>query len=225
MDQLELFHQKSVWMHYIGGYYDSVELFIREAKQHGISRRIPLQSAPGMHFGDRVILLRYHNKITVSAFGEMEIHSIIFDVAISHAVGQRLAQDGKAQYIEGGASVNRECGSYIITGTWIVTVDIPDIIKLALEISESQQIKNTFAMIGGPLTMVYKSPVYLDPAPKFCRGFIRANQEATFEFPDGVQSKDDHTIVAIQSYAKRDNPKRPSTSSRRHYTTQQAGLL
>lgn len=220
MDQLELFHQTNVWMHYIGGYYDSVERFIREAKRQGVSRRIPLQVARGMRFGDRVILLRYHDKTTVSAFGEFVVRNIFFDDAISQAVGKRLEETGKAQYFEGGGSVMRECGSYIIAGTWLVTVEIPEIVDIALELSEG---KPAFAMIGGPLTKVYQPPVFLDPAPKFSRGFIRSNlDDATFEFADGPE--EDHTIVGIQSYNKRDKPRRASSFPKRH-TTQQAGLL
>lgn len=106
-----------VWFHFIGGYYKSVEKFLTEAKRLGITRRIPVQIARGMNFGDKIILLRWKHKCAM-AFAEMIVTNIVLDEGISEQVCQKLAEKGKVKPLRGIGEIKpttiiRECGSYI----------------------------------------------------------------------------------------------------------------
>lgn len=177
MDQL--FNTQNVWMHYIGGYYKTHKQFIREAQRSGITRRIPATVARGMNYGDRVILLRYAGKGSVFGFAEMVITGIVLTGDIADKVGQKLASDGRATYTPGGGMVQRECGSFMIMGTWHVNADMKEIMETASEIAEKEKL-DLFVMISGKLTHVYDAPIYLQPAPAFTRGFIKCDEQATF---------------------------------------------
>lgn len=190
----------TTWYHYIGGKYKNKTRFVAEAKSYGISRRVPAQVARGFHFGDRVILLRYHSRKGVEAFAEMRINEVIFEKEIAAQIGSKLQEDGLATYEAGslGAThVHRECGDYEINGGWTVDqekVDIPDLVKAAQELS----IDTVFCMIGGKLLKVYDQPTWLEPAPQFTRGFIKSSDaEESFEY------EDDNRMVEIKDYKRR----------------------
>jgi hypothetical protein len=142
--------------------------------------------AMGMRFGDRVVLLRYHGKGVVEAFGEMVITNVFLDEKAALAVAQQV----KCQYTPGGQVVVRECGEYTVTGTWVVEADIPEIVRIAMQHSK-------FVMIGGMLTRVYETPVRLSPAPKFTRGFLRMPCSASYEY-----SPQPGQVVGVAGYAK-----------------------
>jgi hypothetical protein len=126
----ELIKQHTRWMHYIGGYYRSHHAFIREAKVMGISRRIPAQVARGMNYGDTVVLLRYCSKKRVYAFAEMIITGLVLSGDIAQAVGEKLQAQGKATYTAGGGMISRECGSYMIMGTWNVDAELSEVMDI-----------------------------------------------------------------------------------------------
>lgn len=190
----------TTWMTYIGGKYSNKGRFITEARQYGISRRVAAQVARGFRFGDRVILLRYNGKRGVEAFAEMRITEVIFDHEIASQIGAKLREMGLATYQAGslGAShVHRECGDYVISGGWTVDserVNIPDLVKAAQELANGDTV---FCMIGGKLTEEYQSVVWLSPAPKFTRGFIKSgDDDETFE-------PEDNRMVEIKDYKRR----------------------
>ena len=198
--QLPLFHQVNTWMHYIGGYYRSEADFANEAQLKGISRRLPAQVARGMRFGDRVVLLRWGGKGRVWAFAEMTIVGITLLDGLARQVGERLKDQGRASYSEGGACVERECGSYLVVGTWTTDADISEIIEMACQMADGEKV---FVMVNGTLTKVYDAPMLLSPAPKFTRSFIRADAQATFEFSGQSDEPPAHQVIAIQDYKKR----------------------
>jgi hypothetical protein len=185
-DQPNLFVTSSCWGHYIGGYYKDIETFIAEAMEFGVSRRAPAMLAMGMHYGDRVVLLRYHGKGNVEAFGEMVITNLFLDEEAAQAVAEQV----KCQYVPDGQVVTRECGEYTITGTWVIEADIPEIVRIAMQSSK-------FVMIGGALTREYETPVHLSPAPKFTRGFMRMPCDASYEY-----SPQPGQVVGVAGYAK-----------------------
>ena len=210
MDQPLLFQARQTWLHYIGGYYKTADAFVSEAQRIGISRRVAALAARGIQFGDRVILLRW-NEGRPHAFAEMQITGLVLDHEIAARVGRELEAQGKAEYFEGGGSIQRACGSYISLGTWCVDAELSEIIDIALQIAEQekpagQEKAALFVMLGGRLTEVYPNPVSLTPSPKFTRGFIRANEETIFE--NQVEPAKGQ-VMAISDYSKAEKYRTP----------------
>ena len=208
MNEETLFRQKNTWYHYIGGYYQTTNRFVKEAKKLGVTRRAPVQTVRGMNFGDNIILLRYSQGDSY-AFAEMTITKITLDNEIADAVGQKLKDDGRAEYQQGGGVVKRDCGEFCIGGTWVVEADIAEIMDLASQIAAKQGIKIS-VMVGGELTRVYDTPQLVTPSPKFTRGFTRIDDQTDFIFSD---TNKPGQIVAIDSYrqAERRSNRRKSS--------------
>ncbi len=202
MAQLPLFNQVNTWMHYIGRYYRSEGAFTAEAMGKGISRRVPAQVARGMRFGDRVVLLRWGGKGKVWAFAEMVVTGLTLLDGLARQVGERLQEQGRASYSEGGEAVERECGTYFVVGTWTTTADIHEIIELACQIADAKGEK-VFVLVNGTIIKAYDAPVLLSPAPSFTRSFIRADAEATFQCETTGDQPPAHPILAIQNYRKK----------------------
>lgn len=209
--QLDLIRQNSTWMHYIGqGYYADEKKFLREAKKSGISRRAPAQIARGMEFGDRLVFLRYVRQGSVFALAEGRIHGITLDHEIAQEVGERLIEDGRAEYHEGGGAVERECGSYLVVGTFTVRASLKEVITTAQAIHARKKGDTPmFVMVNAKLTTAYPEPVFLQPAPKFTRGFIRS--EFFFEPPNKQTTGGD--VIAISGYTRKERPRRKSASA------------
>lgn len=208
--QLSLITQNSTWMHYIGtGYYADEKKFLREAKKFGISRRAPAQTVRGMEFGDRLIFLRYIRERNIYAFAEAQITGISLDYSISKQVGERLIEQGRGEYQQGGMDVERECGSYTVIGTFIVRASLKEVMTLAQEIHERENGDvPLFVMVNAKLTHAYKEQVILSPAPKFTRGFIRSE----FSYlPSKQQVKGE--VIAIAQYTKKERPRRKAATT------------
>lgn len=209
--QPDLIHQISTWMHFIGGYYKSEQKFIREAKKFGVSRRVPAQVVQGMEFGDRLIFLRYVKGQQAFAFAEGVIVGITLDGSVANQVGQRLIDEGKAIYNEGGGIVERECGSYFVLGHFEVTATLKETMAIAREIhgkqskAEGKEPEPLFVMVNAKLTRAYKAPVYLSPSPNFTRGFIRSNN-SSFVAPDDFIPE--RQVIAIEDYEKKERPRK-----------------
>jgi hypothetical protein len=212
--QKELIHQTSTWMHFIGGYYKDEKQFIHEARKQGISRRAPAQTVRGMEFGDRLVFLRYVGAGSVFAFAEGQIVGLTLDGDIAKQVGDRLIEEGKAEYHEGGGMVQRECGSYFVIGTFSVNVSLKETMDIAQEIQAKQareqgkEPEPLFVMVNARLTRSYEDPVYLSPAPKFTRGFTRSN-DTSFVAPGDFAPE--RKVIAIEGYAKKERSTRRRT--------------
>lgn len=190
------------WLHFIGGYYKSSEKFLSEANRLGITRRIPAQIAQGMSFGDKIVLLRWKNKLAY-AFAEMTISNVVLESEISKKVCQKLAEEGKAK--PSGKSekvVNRECGSYVSIEPWDTDAEISEIIKVALEeVSGDQKL---FVMIGGTLTKVYDHPLEMIGV-KFTRSVIHLsswNKGQLDLYQSNLSYQDANYITPILDYRK-----------------------
>jgi hypothetical protein len=204
--QPDLIHQISTWLHFIGGYYKSEDKFVKEAQRFGISRRVPAQVIRGMEFGDRLIFLRYVKGQQAFAFAEAVIVGLTLEGGIAKKVGDRLIDEGKAQYEEGGGMVSRECGSYFVLGTYHVNATLKETMDIAQDIYAEQAKESgrepepLFVMVNAKLVKQYSQPVYLSPSPKFTRGFIRSDNSS---FIAPADFSPDRTIVAIDSYEKK----------------------
>ncbi len=209
--QIELIHQTNTWLHFIGGYYKSEKQFIKEARKFGISRRAPAQVVHGMEFGDRLVFLRYVKGQSVFAFAEGRIVGLTLNGEIAKAVGEKLVEEGKAEYHEGGGVVKRECGSYIVLGSFEVTASLKETMDIAQEIhgNEAKEKKKEpeplFVMVNAKLIRAFKEPVYLSPAPKFTRSFIRSD-DSSFVAPDDFTPE--RQVIAIDGYEKKKRPSR-----------------
>lgn len=209
--QPDLIHQVSSWMHFIGGYYKNEETFVAEAQKSGISRRIPAQVIRGMEFGDRLVFLRYV-KGNSFAFAEGIVIGITLEGPIAKQVGEKLIQEGKAEYHQGGGKIERACGSYFVIGTYEVRATLKETMDIAQQLHDQQQKGKSedereplFVMVNATLTQAYANPVYLSPAPKFTRGFIRSD-DSSFVAPGDFSPE--RNIIAIDGYARKDPRKR-----------------
>jgi hypothetical protein len=212
MTQTALFQQPNTWLHFIGSYYRTSDLFLVETQKHGFSRRIPAQVARGMHFGDKVIFLRYGGASsrmtttakTVFAFGEGVVTRVTFAAEIAAQLGQELERRGLAEYTSGGDTVLRACGSYLMAGTWTVTaeMEIPLLVEAATQIAQAQGATTPlFVMLGGELTAAYEAPVFLQPAPHFTRGFIKTEPGSTYQYT-GMVGEYAYKMLAVKHYRK-----------------------
>jgi len=209
--QMELIHQNSTWMHFIGGYYKSEEQFVREAGKYGISRRVPAQVVRGMEFGDRLIFLRYVKGKSAYAFAEGQIVGLTLEGDIAKQVGDRLIQEGKAEYHDGGGMVQRECGSYFVLGTFEVKTTLKETMDIAQEVHAKQakekgeEPEPLFVLVNAKLIIAYADPVYLSPSPKFTRSFIRSD-DSSFIAP--ADYSPERSVVAIDGYEKKARSKK-----------------
>ncbi len=203
-EQFSLINQRNTWMHFIGGYYKSTDKFISEAKRQRISRRAPAQQVRGMQFGDRLVLLRYQKKDLVTAFAEAQIVGVTLDHEIAKAVGDKLQEQGLAEYHEpgsgGGVIISRECGSYLMCGSWSIKCDLADVMDMAIDAAKEKG-ETLFVMVNAELTQSYDASTYLQPAPKFTRGFIKRIDQSQLSITP-IETVVEPEMWAIQNYQK-----------------------
>ena len=105
------------WIHFIGRkYYPTIATFEAEARQHGITRRIALKTMERMSFGDRVLLAMQDGKSS-RIFGQFTI-TTVSGITPDFA---RIA--GVTITNQGGAQVDRGCGSYVTGPTYSLPPD------------------------------------------------------------------------------------------------------
>ena len=183
------------FMHYIGGRY-SRPSFIREARKQGVSRRVSVSHAKTMNFGDTVVLAVW-NSGSPTAFAEFQIQHITLSSDVAEAVGQQLAEEGRATSSGNGpVSIVRQCGYYCIVGSWTVDAEFGEIVELA-EVAAKEKGTKPWYMISGPLTRVYAEPKPLPMHTKFFRGFKRL--EAGL---GNVPPISDKGIIGIAGYTR-----------------------
>lgn len=198
MNAASLIQLQQTWQHFIGGYYADTDHFVREAQRIGISRRAPAHAVRGMNWGDQLILLRYVQR-DVFAFAEAVILGMTLEHEIAASVGQALKDRGQAHYDDTARTIDRECGSYEICGSWIVTCSWSEVMDLALEIAK-QKGETLFVMVNAGLRQVYDKPVYLQPAPKFTRGFTRVAAGTSYLPWDA--DPQDGLVIGIKDYRR-----------------------
>lgn len=175
-EQVPLFQEKRTWHHFIGKQY-SVKQFVREAGQHGITRRVSPQQARGMNFGDEVIFCRWHDKSEgATAFARGIITGITLDEETAKLVAAEFVGEIQ-QAINTGAvsrSVERVCGEYQEVFTIHIHASMGDIVAAALQKAEEMGVK-PFMMIRARL--VEQFPPITLPGQKFSRGFSLQRSE------------------------------------------------
>lgn len=106
------------WIHFIGKSYYSVNKFIKEAVQMGISRAVSLQTFKNMEFGDRVFLAQGDSKGS-KIFGFFIIESVL---GIGKELQDQMEKEGIIEKDNNSTPVivQRGCGSYMVSGTSII---------------------------------------------------------------------------------------------------------
>jgi len=190
----------TVWFHYIG----KPDNFLPPALTFGVSRNCPVNVARAMQFGDRVILLQHRGTIPAAAFAEMQINGISFFDGIN--VGDELIAQGRCEYHDtGGLEVERECGSFTLSGSYTIADDVTlgEIIEIAerLVTESGGSPADLRCMVWGRITRVYDVPMTVFPPVPFTRGFMRV--------PEGTRIGDapavgdaEHVINVISDYER-----------------------
>lgn len=148
------------WIHFIGRkYYPTIATFEAEARQHGITRRIALKTMERMSFGDRVLLAMQDGKSSL-IFGEFII------TTISGVTPDFAVQVGLTITNQGGAQVDRGCGSYVTGYTWALhaTSSLEDLTKQLQAAKDGSK-----PMIGGRYQDL-TTPIRMRNLP-FAQGF------------------------------------------------------
>lgn len=135
----------SDWIHYIGKKYYTMNSFAKEAAQHGVTRRVSLNVAKRMSWGDRIYTAMLDGKTGV-IFGSFIISKL---TGLSTEVTTQLEKEYESKLVdEGGDIVLRGCGEYIEGDTHTIKRELPDIIDCLSQMSiDDKDIGNP--MVGG----------------------------------------------------------------------------
>ena len=201
----------STYLHYVGGLY-TPEKFVEEAKRIGVSRRIPLRSIRNLKWGDEVLCATWEPyKAVLIEGGEEKEHSAGFKegkarVFCSFKVTRLFVEDPDINYVllaelhfirgkvlkevsSGVMQVERECGTYYVSGSVLVSASIEEIYEILSVIAPKAKV-----MIGGELYREFSPPVVLDGVP-FTRTLYKLWDEKT-ELKEGeVVLIQDHRIA------------------------------
>lgn len=120
------------YLHWIGKKYYTMNSFAKEAAQHGVTRRVSLQTAKKMSWGDRIYTAMLDGKTGV-IFGSFIISKLS---GLSAEVTTQLEDKYESKLVdEGGDVILRGCGEYIECDTHAIKRKLPDIIELLLQMS------------------------------------------------------------------------------------------
>ena len=144
------------------------------------------------------------DKDVISAFAEAQIVGVTLDHEIAKAVGDKLKEQGLAEYHEpgagGGTIIQRECGSYLMCGSWSIKCELSDVMEMAIETAKEKG-ETLFVMVNAELVQTYEAPTYLQPAPKFTRGFSKPIDQSQLSITP-VETVVEPEMWAIQNYQK-----------------------
>jgi len=132
------------FIHFVGNSYYSKKDFVKEANKYGITRKIPFQSFKSMNLGDRVFLTQ-GGKNGSKVFGYFTIDKITLenkDLIKKMCDNDLLYMD---ESFGGHVNVDRGCGSYCVTGAYIMAD--PGRVMSYLKLLEKDEVGNV--MIGG----------------------------------------------------------------------------
>lgn len=135
----------SDWIHYIGKKYYTQNSFTKEAVEYGVTRRVSLNVAKQMHWGDCVYCAMLDGKSGV-IFGSFIISKLS---GLSAEVTTQLEDKYESKLVdEGGDIVLRGCGEYLEGDTHAVRCELPDIIDCLSQMSIDDKDVGS-PMIGG----------------------------------------------------------------------------
>jgi len=116
----------SIWIHWIGLKYYTIDSFILEAEKLGVSRRIPPQILKSMSWGDRIYLIGEIPEMPKRGilFGYFIVDKIKYvtkDKKLSKKMKKLLEDKSEIVYCGKKAGVERGCGYEEYGGFYLVT--------------------------------------------------------------------------------------------------------
>lgn len=131
------------WLHFVGkSFYGSPAAFAAEAAQYGVSRRISLQQAKQVRYGDIVILCQWDKtRSGARVFGSFVVNRL-YGSGLAGLLDEEEGEDTWRE--DAGGVVVRACGSFTVVCTMTTTVDIPE---LLLRVTPTTPVGDL--MIGG----------------------------------------------------------------------------
>lgn len=162
------------WIHWIGKQYYTMNSFAKEAKEHSVSRRVSLQTAKQMAWGDTVYCTMLDGKTGV-IFGSFTIERI---TGLSEeATIAALATHETENINDGEEIIKRGCGSYATGPSWQVDASIADIIETVEEVKDDGRDEGQI-MVAGTFVELEKTRLLDIP---FRQGFRKFDSQAFLE--------------------------------------------
>ena len=162
-------------LHFIGQRFYSIKRFVKEAERHGVSRALPASIIKSLKWGDLIFLAQYKprhdsNDGIAHIFGFMRVTGI--SVMASDKVKAMAREKLRITTMVDGPprAISRACGSYIVSGTFIVEDELADVVKAYEEAAHRCGEKVSF-LLDGSLTLL-KHPIEVEGV-KFSRGILR----------------------------------------------------
>lgn len=133
------------YLHWIGKQHYTQHSFAKEAVQYGVTRRVSLNIAQQMNWGDTVYCAMLDGKTGV-VFGYFTIDKLSglspFASTLVTSIHENKLID------EGGETIDRGCGSYTTDSTHAVRGELPDIIDI-LANAHYEYVDIGHPMVGG----------------------------------------------------------------------------
>lgn len=120
------------WIHWIGKSYYSINAFLKEGRDEGITRRVAPQIFKKMKWGDFVYCVQKENgKKKGSVFCMFPITLLS---GLSDEAGMEVVDTFACEKIDdGGNKVDRGCGEYIAGPSYAVDADLQEITELLIK--------------------------------------------------------------------------------------------
>lgn len=186
------------YLHWIGKQHYTQHRFIKEAKKYGVTRRVSLNIAKQMSWGDKIYCAMLDGKTGV-IFGYFIVDKLS---GLSAEMTTQLARTPGTKLVdEGGDLVVRGCGEYTEGVTHAIRCELPDIISTLGQMTiDDKDIGNP--MIGGFFQTITK--IRLMDIP-FRPGFRIIDEIALLIASTGESNK-----VKGQFYINNNSQRRPT---------------
>ena len=159
------------WLHWVGREYYTQKSFIKEANKYDVTRRVSLQVAKQMSWGDRVFCAMLNRK-KGEIFGHFTITSLS---GLSGEVIQKVNEETEVTMTDpGGEKVEKGCGEYTSGPTFQTEASLEEVVEIAQPLKEEEKDIGK-PMVGG--TFQKLEPITLIDIP-FRQGFRTINGKA-----------------------------------------------
>lgn len=166
-----------VWLSFVGRAYYTIPGFVKEAKKHGVSRRVSARLLSGMDWGDKVYLAQgdmakstRRVELTPSiVFGSFRVTRL---GGIPSEVMYDIAEMFELEKVDdGGDLIQRGCGEYVTGATYVIKgASLGEIAKAVRDGA-----KDASLLLQGKFTKL--SPMAGLPDIHFRWGFRRFDEE------------------------------------------------
>jgi hypothetical protein len=217
---------------YVGSKLYPKDIFIKEAETYGVNRCLPIRLIKNLSWGDKILLgnfiskERTEKKINLQGkeefvldgranktggkaevFGYFDIRGL--NITASNEFKKELSNQLDILVSSTpNTAVQRQCGSYIIGNSYIVSNSIADIIEKAEKLNETKQEKIKFFISG----KFYPFIATIEPI-NFSRTYIEVEiekyiEKSIIDRPELNELNNYSKRAYIKIYAKRGRPKK-----------------